>query len=151
MQFNQGADAKMGGSKITIADIPFFNHLDAGDIMAVSQHLQALSFAAEDMLFYQGDPPNGLFLVTSGSVKTYVYAPGTTKKVVVKLVKAGDYLGEFGLLDGMPRSASAMAEVTECEANSCESGLSALDGNDSRAKQGSYAAARVGGPYAPRR
>jgi CRP-like cAMP-binding protein len=30
---------------------------------------------------------------------------------VVKLVKAGDYLGEFGLLDGMPRSASAMAEV----------------------------------------
>jgi len=100
MQFNQGADAKMGGSKITIADIPFFNHLDAGDIMAVSQHLQALSFAAEDMLFYQGDPPNGLFLVTSGSVKTYVYAPGTTKKVVVKLVKAGDYLGEFGLLDG---------------------------------------------------
>jgi hypothetical protein len=31
MQFNQGADAKMGGSKITIADIPFFNHLDAGD------------------------------------------------------------------------------------------------------------------------
>jgi CRP-like cAMP-binding protein len=111
MQFNQGADAKMGGSKITIADIPFFNHLDAGDIMAISQHLQALSFAAEDMLFYQGDPPNGLFLVTSGSVKTYVYAPGTTKKVVVKLVKAGDYLGEFGLLDGMPRSASAMAEV----------------------------------------
>ena len=101
----------MGGSKITIADIPFFNHLEAGDIMAVSQHLQALSFAAEDMLFYQGDPPNGLFLVTSGSVKTYVYAPGTTKKVVVKLVKAGDYLGEFGLLDGMPRSASAMAEV----------------------------------------
>jgi len=113
----------MGGSKITIADIPFFNHLDAGDIMAVSQHLQALSFAAEDMLFYQGDPPNGLFLVTSGSVKTYVYAPGTTKKVVVKLVKAGDYLGEFGLLDG----------------------------NDSRAKQGSDATARVGGPYAPRR
>ena len=91
----------MGGSKITIADIPFFNHLDAGDIMAISQHLQALSFAAEDMLFYQGDPPNGLFLVTSGSVKTYVYAPGTTKKVVVKLVRAGDYLGEFGLLDGI--------------------------------------------------
>ena len=110
----------MGGSKITIADIPFFNHLDAGDIMAVSQHLQALSFAAEDMLFYQGDPPNGLFLVTSGSVKTYVYAPGTTKKVVVKLVKAGDYLGEFGLLDGMPRSASAMVNPSDAFSRICK-------------------------------
>ncbi len=101
----------VNSSKVVIADIPFFNNLGADDIMAISRHLQALSFAPEDMLFHQGDAPNGLFLITAGCVKTYVYAPGTAKKVVVRLAKPGDYIGEFGLLDGNPRSASAMAEV----------------------------------------
>ena len=104
----------MSQDSIPIGEISFFKSLSAADLMAVMQYTRVKHYEAEEMLFSQEDPPDGLYVITSGKVRTYFSAPRSTGSVLIRNAVAGDYLGEFGLIDGLPRSASAMAvEPTE--------------------------------------
>ncbi len=104
----------MSQDSLAIGEISFFKSLSASDLMAVMQYTRVRHYEAEEMLFSQEDAPDGLYVITSGRVKTYFSAPRSTGSVLIRNAVAGDYLGEFGLIDGLPRSASAMAiEPTE--------------------------------------
>ena len=64
-------------------------------------------FEPGEVLFWEGDLPNGIYLITSGAVQVTAIAPPAD----VKLAVAGrnEVLGEIGVLDGLPRSGTAMA------------------------------------------
>jgi CRP-like cAMP-binding protein len=64
-------------------------------------------FLPGDVLFREGDPADGLYLITAGSVR--VSAPEEGKGTVYAIVGADDVVGEMGVLDGQPRSATATA------------------------------------------
>jgi CRP-like cAMP-binding protein len=73
-------------------------------------------FAAKDlnrtyrkntMLFAEGEPGDELFIIQKGSIKITKIVDN--KEVLLAMLKPGDILGEMALLEGKPRTASAIA------------------------------------------
>jgi CRP-like cAMP-binding protein len=64
---------------------------------------------AKGPIFWEGDAADSMFIIRKGRVKVTKNVLG----IMVKLVDLGpgDYFGEIGLLDGLPRSASALADT----------------------------------------
>jgi CRP-like cAMP-binding protein/thioredoxin reductase len=67
------------------------------------------SYNAGDVLFSEGDPGDGLYLIRRGSVTVSRQIAG--KEVVLSYVAAGNYVGEMALLSNAPRSATVRAAV----------------------------------------
>lgn len=68
----------------------------------------AVQFGDDDILVLQGEVADGLYVLTGGMVKVTVAAEtGTETTLAVR--SRGDLIGEFALLDGMPRTATARA------------------------------------------
>jgi len=68
----------------------------------------AVQFDDDDILVLQGDVGDGLYVLTGGMVKVTVAAEtGTETTLAVR--SRGDLIGEFAVLDGMPRTATARA------------------------------------------
>lgn len=60
------------------------------------------------VLFHEGDPPRGAFLIECGQVEI-VRNAGSKSEVRLAILEAGEVVGEMGLIDGAPRSATARA------------------------------------------
>jgi CRP-like cAMP-binding protein len=90
-----------------------FAGMDVPSLQAVARTLRARRFRRGEVLFHEGDPGDALFVVASGAVKVVVPSEDGEEAILATL-RRGDFLGELALLDGAPRSASAVAlEVTE--------------------------------------
>jgi CRP/FNR family transcriptional regulator, cyclic AMP receptor protein len=82
-------------------------------LQAIARTLRARRFRRGEVLFHEGDPGDALFVVASGAVKVVVPSEDGEEAILATL-RRGDFLGELALLDGAPRSASAIAlEPTE--------------------------------------
>lgn len=80
---------------------------------AIARSLRIRRFRRGEVLFHEGDPGDALFIVASGAVKVVVPSEEGEEAILATL-KRGDFLGELALLDGAPRSASAIAlEATD--------------------------------------
>jgi CRP/FNR family cyclic AMP-dependent transcriptional regulator len=77
-------------------------------LTGISRTLRARKFRRGEVLFHEGDPGDSLFIVASGSVKVVVPSDQGDEAILATL-GPGDSLGELSLLDGVPRSASAIA------------------------------------------
>ncbi len=62
-------------------------------------------FEKGDVIFREGDPGNCLYVIQDGAVDI------TLGNRVLKLMQPGDIFGEMSLIDGMPRSANAVARA----------------------------------------
>jgi CRP-like cAMP-binding protein len=58
------------------------------------------------LIFNGGDPPGSLYLIKSGEVEIFIRNP-KGEKVVLGILKSGDFFGEIGPLFDKPRMASA--------------------------------------------
>jgi CRP-like cAMP-binding protein len=65
-------------------------------------------YNAGDILFKEGDPSDVVYKIVSGEVEVFMESDGKT--VVLGLMRAGEFLGEMGIVDDQPRSASARAK-----------------------------------------
>jgi EAL domain-containing protein (putative c-di-GMP-specific phosphodiesterase class I) len=70
-----------------------------------------IELAAGEVLFREGDPPTTGFLLESGEMEVALGLEG--KRIVLSRLRAGDILGEMGVFDGAPRSATATA-LSDC-------------------------------------
>lgn len=66
-------------------------------------------FAANETVFREGDEPDALYLIRSGSVTISKDVKG--RDVVLSYVSAGNYVGEMALLNDTPRTATVQATV----------------------------------------
>jgi CRP-like cAMP-binding protein len=90
-----------------------FAGLDPEALEAIARSLRIRHFRRGEVLFHEGDPGDALFIVASGAVKVVVPSEEGEEAILATL-KRGDFLGELALLDGAPRSASAIAlEATD--------------------------------------
>ena len=65
-------------------------------------------FKTEETIFRQGDPSDCMYRIESGKVGIFTdYGSGSQAKIAE--LSAGQFLGEMGLLDKLPRSASAIS------------------------------------------
>ncbi|NIP24580.1 MAG: Crp/Fnr family transcriptional regulator [Phycisphaerae bacterium] len=66
-------------------------------------------FQAGQAIFHQGDPGHMLYLVESGQVRIFVNGLDGHETSVVLYGRPGEIFGELAIIDGLPRSASAVA------------------------------------------
>jgi CRP/FNR family transcriptional regulator, cyclic AMP receptor protein len=70
-------------------------------------------FSAGDILCREGDPGDVMYVIQSGSVRITKAIAGEDR--VIAVLGAGEFLGELAILNGKPRSATAMVlETTRC-------------------------------------
>ena len=70
--------------------------------------MKMLTFKKGEVIFKQGDYANCMYDVVSGSVGVYV-AYGTEAENRLTVLKVGEFLGEMGMIEAYPRSATAVA------------------------------------------
>ncbi len=83
---------------------------DAGDevLGQLAGRLRQRRFRRNEVIFHQGDPGESLHIVAEGSVKIVLPSPEGEEAIIATL-RQGDFFGELSLLDGAPRSATAVS------------------------------------------
>jgi CRP/FNR family transcriptional regulator, cyclic AMP receptor protein len=91
-----------------LAATEFFAGVERDHLARLEQQGAIRGLVRGDVLFVEGEPPDGLYVVLSGRV-AIANRSIDGRESVYALMEAGDLFGEMGLLDGLPRSAEARA------------------------------------------
>ena len=91
-----------------LGDIPLFAELAPDLRTAVELRLRDVSIPAGEDLFRQGDRADAMYILRSGRLEVIV-APPDGVPVVVAELRAGDPVGELGLISGATRNATVRA------------------------------------------
>jgi CRP-like cAMP-binding protein len=98
-------------SATTIAALrgcPLFAPCPEGVLAEVGQRLRHRHFRRNEVIFHQGDPGDSLHVIIAGSIKIVLPSMEGDEAIIATL-QPGDFFGELALLDGRPRSATAVA------------------------------------------
>ncbi|MCK9519130.1 MAG: Crp/Fnr family transcriptional regulator [Dehalococcoidia bacterium] len=93
-----------------IRDLPLLARLPGDDMRALASRGRMRTFPAGTTIFGEGERGDSLHVVVEGRVRICVTS-GSGDEATVAMVGPGDCFGELSLLDGRPRSASAVAST----------------------------------------
>ncbi|GJD49048.1 Cyclic AMP receptor protein [Methylobacterium crusticola] len=87
---------------------PFFASLGGAAVEAIAALCVTRSLEAGRTLFFKGDPGDALYAIRRGQIRI---TTGTEdgRRVTLNMLGPGDVFGEVALLDGHPRTATALA------------------------------------------
>jgi acyl-CoA reductase-like NAD-dependent aldehyde dehydrogenase len=89
----------------------FLSALQGEEIVVFEKYLVPTEFLRGACIMVEGDPGDGCYIVDEGVVRLELKNVETDTDSVLGFLEAGMFLGEFSLLDGKPRSASAYADT----------------------------------------
>jgi signal transduction histidine kinase len=91
---------------------PFLAFFDEPSARRLSESAETRSYREGERIFSEGEPADSMYLVLAGSVRLTKKDP-SGKDQLLAVVAHDDYFGEFGVLDGNPRSTGALAAVQD--------------------------------------
>jgi CRP/FNR family transcriptional regulator, cyclic AMP receptor protein len=91
-----------------LAEVPFFQLLNEEERALLAQKVGHVQVPAGKLVFSYGDPGDSLYIVCSGQVEIF-NKNDTGERILLETARAGNFFGELSLLDGGPRTASAIA------------------------------------------
>jgi acyl-CoA reductase-like NAD-dependent aldehyde dehydrogenase len=94
---------------MTITDL--FTDLDLEELTALERYMEPVTFQRGARIFREGSAGQDCYLIDEGHVRLEVEQPEIDTDGVLGYLEPGMFLGEFSLLDRMPRSASAYAHT----------------------------------------
>jgi NTE family protein len=86
----------------------FFNELSDEEVESISPFVEVVELGPHGALFFQGDFPDGVFILLEGELKAFLVKP-SGKMVTVGHVYPVEIVGELGALSGEPRSMTVEA------------------------------------------
>lgn len=87
---------------------PLFHGLDGAALDGLMRLARPVTLKPGKTLFMQGDPSEGCYIILEGVLKICAVSEDG-EEALLSVVDAGDIIGEMGLIDGIPRSASVEA------------------------------------------
>jgi len=104
---------------VHIEECKLFSVLSPSELEFLSNSARQVNFAAGSVIFNEGDPGDGIYLIKSGRVQIFSRI-GENEKVFANFVE-GEIFGEMAIIENEPRSATAKAvENTELYFIPCE-------------------------------
>lgn len=94
--------------------IPYFAHVTETHLVTLAQQAVRRVFVAGEVIFLEGEPSAGLWIVESGRVKAYKLSPAG-QEYILRFFGPGDTFNDLAALDNAPNAAGAMA-VTDVTA-----------------------------------
>ncbi len=91
-----------------LRSVSYFTALSAEEIKRIENHVLERSFAKGEILFLEGEPCGGLYVVKSGWVRIYKSSPEGREQVLL-IARPGDSFNDVPVFDGGPNPASASA------------------------------------------
>lgn len=99
---------------VYLKQVPLFADLADEDIRELMSLAKRRTFRNNEVIFHREDPGQVLYVIKEGKVKISLISPDGQEISLVVFGK-GECFGEFAILDGLPRSADAVAlEKVEC-------------------------------------
>ncbi len=93
-----------------LAQVPFFQLLDAQEREELASELAIVEVPAGELVFELGQPGESLYIVKKGAVEIF-FKDDTGQPIILETGGPGHLFGELSLLDKGPRTASV--RVTE--------------------------------------
>ena len=97
-------------NKVLLQNIPIFTTLSPEDLNEIAENAERLHFEKGEYIIKQNDSGDSLYVINDGVVSVYL---DNEKGEKIFLAKLGvlEFIGEFSLLTGEPRSANVIAET----------------------------------------
>jgi len=108
------AEAAEAAPSLPFVDTPLFSGFSRDELVAVIKGLRLLTFEPGDIVLTEGDRGDSLYVITTGTVKTFVRDTAQGGQLLMRRLKDGDFFGEISVLSGKARSATVTA-ATHCE------------------------------------
>jgi CRP/FNR family transcriptional regulator, cyclic AMP receptor protein len=94
-----------------VRQVALFHTLDEMHLRKISALLQKCRYPKGNIIFAQGEPGDCLHIIAEGSVRISLLSPDG-RELTICIYEPGTAFGEFSVLDGEPRSATATALET---------------------------------------
>lgn len=88
---------------------PLFAEIGDTQLQIIATDIVVRRFGPGEIIFREGDPGQVLYLVFSGQVRIFVNGLDGSETSVILCGKPGDIFGELAVVDGLPRSATAVS------------------------------------------
>jgi len=86
-----------------------FHNLPEDDLRKISLNFEILNLPMDEVLFYEKDQSNDMYIVLEGKVKASLFDEHGNELVLAEF-GPGEIIGEMGIIDQLPRSATVVAE-----------------------------------------
>ena len=97
-----------------LKQVSLFANLADEDLHELMNAAKRRAFRSGEVIFHRDDPGQVLYMIKEGKVKICIISPDG-QEISLAVFGKGECFGEFALLDGLPRSADAVAlEKVEC-------------------------------------
>lgn len=88
---------------------PLFADLNDAQLKYIAEDIVQHQYQQGDVIFREGDPGQVVYLVAAGQVRIFVNGWDGNETSVILFGRPGDMFGELAVVDGLPRSATAVA------------------------------------------
>ncbi|MCP4362425.1 MAG: Crp/Fnr family transcriptional regulator [Chloroflexi bacterium] len=107
-QFSATIDGRMDTNNI-LKEAALFKDVSDAALNRVQADMRERPYAQGEIIFHEGDPGQVLYLVQSGQVRIFIHGLDGSETSVILRGRPGDIFGELAVIDGLPRSATAVA------------------------------------------
>ena len=91
-----------------LRSIPYFASLDEDTLASIAATAARHTYSPDEVIFLEGEPCAGLFIVQAGHVKIYTASPEGREQILT-LIGPRDSFNDVAVFDGGPNPASAQA------------------------------------------
>jgi CRP-like cAMP-binding protein len=91
-----------------LREVPIFASLSDQELQVLNDSVGKRTFAKGMIIFHKDSPGRSLYVIESGKVRIFILSE-SGQEISVRIYGCGDVFGELSMLDGLPRSAGAVA------------------------------------------